>query len=87
LGITPEKAAVRWRNRFLDGGLAVLQKDAPRPGQPHTVSTVKVQNRAQDDAGEADCGYSLEYAHDGLGSRREYRYGSPDPAGKWDSYA
>jgi hypothetical protein len=26
LGITPEKAA-RWRNRFLDGGIAVLRKD------------------------------------------------------------
>jgi transposase len=42
LGITPEKAA-RWRNRFLDGGLAALHKDAPRPGRPHTVSTDKVQ--------------------------------------------
>lgn len=42
LGITPEKAA-RWRNRFLDGGLAALQKDAPRPGRPHTVAADKVQ--------------------------------------------
>jgi len=42
LGITPEKAA-RWRNRFVDGGLAALQKDAPRPGRPHTVATDKVQ--------------------------------------------
>jgi transposase len=42
LGITPEKAA-RWRNRFLDGGLAALQKDAPRPGRPRTVATDKVQ--------------------------------------------
>ena len=42
LGITPEKAA-RWRNRFLDGGLAALQKDAPRPGRPHTVPPDKVQ--------------------------------------------
>jgi transposase len=42
LGITPEKAA-RWRNRFLDGGLAALEKDAPRPGRPHTVSGDKVQ--------------------------------------------
>ena len=30
LRITPEKAA-RWRNRFLDGGLNGLRKDAPRP--------------------------------------------------------
>ena len=42
LGITPEKAA-RWRKRFLDGGLAALQKDAPRPGRPRTVATDKVQ--------------------------------------------
>ena len=31
-GVTPEKAA-RWRNRFLDGGLEALKKDAPRPGR------------------------------------------------------
>src|SRR5258705_2087559 len=42
LGITPEKAA-RWRNRFLGGGLAALQRDAPRPGRPHTVPADKVQ--------------------------------------------
>jgi transposase len=41
-GITPEKAA-RWRNRFLDGGFAALQKDGPRPGRPHTVPAEKVQ--------------------------------------------
>ena len=32
LRMTPEKAA-RWRNRFLDGGLAALEKDAPRHGR------------------------------------------------------
>ncbi len=42
LSFTPEKAA-RWRNRFLDGGLAALQKDAPRPGWPHAVPADKVQ--------------------------------------------
>lgn len=42
LRITPEKAA-RWRNRFLDGGMAALQKDAPRPGRPRTVPTAKVK--------------------------------------------
>ena len=41
LGITPEKAA-RWRNRFLDGGLEALAKDAPRPGRPRTMSPHKV---------------------------------------------
>ena len=42
LGITPEKAA-RWRNRFLDGGMAALAKDATRPGRPKTISDRKVK--------------------------------------------
>lgn len=37
LKIVPEKAA-RWRNRFLDEGLAALEKDAPRPGRPSTIT-------------------------------------------------
>lgn len=39
LGIQPEKAA-RWRNRFLEGGLAPLRKDAPRPGRPRGATTL-----------------------------------------------
>lgn len=42
LGISPEKAA-RWRNRFLQGGLAALEKDAPRPGRTPTITAAKVQ--------------------------------------------
>src|SRR5260370_42634656 len=42
LKITPAKAA-RWRNRFLDGGLATLDKDAPRPGRPPTITPAKIQ--------------------------------------------
>src|ERR1700682_5457808 len=42
LKITPEKAA-RWRNRFLDGGLATLDKDAPRPGRTPTITPAKIQ--------------------------------------------
>lgn len=42
LKITPEKAA-RWRNRFLDGGLANLDKDAPRPGRTPTITPAKVR--------------------------------------------
>jgi transposase len=42
LRIMPEKAA-RWRNRFLDGGLAALDKDAPRPGRPTRITRAKVQ--------------------------------------------
>src|SRR3954453_1855117 len=37
LGITPEKAA-RWRNRYLDGGINALEKDAARPGRPRTIT-------------------------------------------------
>jgi transposase len=42
LRITPEKAA-RWRSRFLAGLISALQKDAPRPGKPRTITdhTVK----------------------------------------------
>src|SRR5215469_5518860 len=42
LGITPEKAA-RWRNRFLAGGIAALEKDAPRPGKPRTITDREVK--------------------------------------------
>jgi transposase len=37
MGIMPEKAA-RWRNRFLEGGIAALEKDAPRPGRTRIIS-------------------------------------------------
>lgn len=43
LGIQPEKAA-RWRNRFLEGGLAALRKDAPRPGRPRLITEAKVKS-------------------------------------------
>jgi transposase len=42
LGISPNKAA-RWRNRFLDAGLAGLEKDAPRPGRTPTITPSLVQ--------------------------------------------
>jgi transposase len=42
LRITPEKAA-RWRNRFLDGGLTALDKDAPRPGRRRTITAAKIR--------------------------------------------
>jgi transposase len=42
LEITPEKAA-RWRNRFLEGGMAALDKDAPRPGRTPMITSAKMQ--------------------------------------------
>jgi transposase len=42
MGIMPEKAA-RWRNRFLEGGIAALEKDAPRPGRRRTITERQVK--------------------------------------------
>jgi transposase len=41
MNITPEKAA-RWRKRFLAGGIAGLEKDAPRPGRTRTITDRRV---------------------------------------------
>lgn len=41
LNITPEKVA-RWRNRFVDGGFTALEKDAPRPGGPRTITDKQI---------------------------------------------
>src|ERR1035438_1237943 len=40
--MTPEKAA-RWRKRFLEGGIAALEKDAPRPGRTPTITDRRVK--------------------------------------------
>jgi transposase len=42
VGISNQKAA-RWRKRFLQLGLAGLEKDAPRPGRTATITSAKVQ--------------------------------------------
>src|SRR5215475_5973452 len=42
IGISNQKAA-RWRKRFLEFGLAGLEKDAPRPGRTPTITPEKVQ--------------------------------------------
>jgi transposase len=42
MGITPEKVA-RWRNRFLQGGMAAVEKDAPRPGRTRTITDRRVK--------------------------------------------
>jgi transposase len=42
MGITPEKVA-RWRNRFLQGGMVALEKDAPRPGRTRTITDRRVK--------------------------------------------
>ncbi|MFP5275655.1 MAG: IS630 family transposase [Acidobacteriota bacterium] len=38
-----EKKTARWRSRFLAGGIAALQKDAPRPGKPRTIDVGQVK--------------------------------------------
>jgi transposase len=42
LGITAHKTA-RWRNRFLDAGMAGLEKDAPRAGRTPSISAAKLE--------------------------------------------
>jgi transposase len=42
LGISNQKAA-RWRKRFLQAGMAGLEKDAPRPGRTPRISPTTVQ--------------------------------------------
>src|SRR3982751_5280465 len=42
LGISNQKAA-RWRKRFLQAGLAGLEKDAPRSGRTRTITAALVQ--------------------------------------------
>jgi transposase len=42
LGITAENSA-RWRNRFLAGGIAALEKDAPRSGRSRVISDRQVK--------------------------------------------
>jgi transposase len=42
MGIMAEKVA-RWRNRFLEGGIAALEKDAPRPGRTRIITERQVK--------------------------------------------
>lgn len=42
LSITPEKAS-RWRKRFLEAGIAGLEKDAPRPGRKPKITPAQVR--------------------------------------------
>jgi transposase len=37
MNMTAKKAA-RWRDRFLAGGIAALEKDAPRPGRTPSIT-------------------------------------------------
>ena len=43
LNITNQKAS-RWRKRFLELGLAGLEKDAPRPGRQRTITAETVRS-------------------------------------------
>src|SRR5262245_35347415 len=42
VGVSNQKAA-RWRKRFLELGLAGLEKDAPRPGRAPTITPAEIQ--------------------------------------------
>ena len=65
LRIMPEKAA-RWRNRFLDGGLVALDKDAPRPGRTPTIPPAKIQEVVRRTTQEKPVNaHTLEHAQHG----------------------
>jgi transposase len=42
MGMMPEKVA-RWRKRFIEGGIAALEKDAPRPGRTRTITEPQIK--------------------------------------------
>ena len=46
LNISNQKAA-RWRKRFLQKGFLGLEKDAPRPGKPRTITAAKIREVVQ----------------------------------------
>jgi transposase len=39
----PRQKTARWRKRFLEGGLAGLEKDAPRAGRPRSITARKAR--------------------------------------------
>src|ERR1017187_8159978 len=73
LRIMPEKAA-RWRNRFLDGGLVALDKDAPRPGRTPTITAAQIQEVIRKTTQDKPR-HTLEYMRHGRGrwSQRKER--------------
>ena len=55
-----------WRQRFLDGGIDALRKDAPRSGRPaNGHGRGGVADRARDAARQARQRHALEHAHAG----------------------
>ena len=46
VNVSNQKAA-RWRKRFLQSGFAGLEKDAPRPGKPRTITAAKIRQVVQ----------------------------------------
>ena len=67
MSMTPEKAA-RWRKRFLEGGIAALEKDAPRPGRhAHHHRAEGKAGGGYDAAQKAGQCHPLDYAHHGAG--------------------
>ena len=65
VGISNQKAA-RWRKRFLDMGLAGLEKDAPRPwAQADDHASQSAGGHPENHAGETRPLDPLEHAHHG----------------------
>ena len=81
LHITPEKAA-RWRKRYLQLGLAGLEKDAPRPGRKPRYER-RSQNRPQSGDAKPFTGGAKLDRPGGPRSIPEVFCGTPEGCIKW----
>ncbi len=67
MGITPEKAA-RWRNRYLEGGIAGAGEGCSAAGQnTHHHGGPREERGGDDAASEAGPRHALEHTYDGGG--------------------
>jgi hypothetical protein len=87
LRMTPEKVS-RWRKRFLQGGIAALEKDAPRPGRTRTITAPKVKRvvrmTLEQTPGQR---HPLEHPDHGAGSGNQRGQRAPHLARSWTEAA
>src|SRR5580704_16708794 len=73
LDITRQTAGL-WRRRFLDRGIAGMERDAPRSGRPRLMAPGKIDEIIS--LTTRQC-HTVEYAHVGGGCRRQSFHGGP----------
>jgi hypothetical protein len=81
LGITRQTVAL-WQERFVEPGIAGVEKEAPRSGRPRTIlSAADRRDPPQDHSGASSHRYPLEHPHAGTGQAGELLHGGADLAG------